>query len=71
MTGLIVSAHADDGSRAMLRDWDGLALKEQTPAGTTVTPVAQDAVPELLSSRFGLPGYALDAEGRLVPPALA
>jgi N-hydroxyarylamine O-acetyltransferase len=66
VTGLIVSAHARDGSRMMLRDWDGLALKEQTPSGTTVTPVALDAVPELLASRFGLPGYAVNAGGRLV-----
>jgi N-hydroxyarylamine O-acetyltransferase len=67
VTGLIVSAHADDGSRTMLGDWDGLAFKEQTPSATTVTPVARDAVPELLSSRFGLPGYALNADGRLIP----
>ena len=69
VTGLIVSVHADDGSRAMLRDWDGdgLALKEQTPTATTVTPVALEAVPELLASRFGLPGYVVSAEGRLVP----
>ena len=66
VTGLIVGAHADDGSRAMLRNWDGLALKEQTPGRTTFTPVAQEAVPELLASRFGLTGYALNAEGRLV-----
>jgi N-hydroxyarylamine O-acetyltransferase len=68
VTGVIVGAHAADGSRAMLRDWDGLALKEQTPSTTTLTPVAQDAVPELLASRFGLPGYTLNAAGRLVPP---
>jgi len=67
VTGLIVSAHADDGSRAMLRDWDGLALKEQTPSGATVTPVALDAVPDLLSSRFGLSGYVLNAAGCLAP----
>lgn len=55
----------------MLRDWDGLALKEQTPASAIVTPVAQSAVPELLATRFGLPGYAVSADGRLVPPAIA
>jgi N-hydroxyarylamine O-acetyltransferase len=65
--GVIVGAHADDGTRTMLRDWDGLALKEETPSGATVTPVAMDAVPELLASRFGLPGYAVGADGRLVP----
>ena len=71
VTGLIVSAHADDGGRTMLRDWDGLALKEQTPASAIVTPVAQSAVPELLAIRFGLPGYAVSADGHLVPPAIA
>ena len=70
VTGLIVSAHADDGGRAMLRDWDGLALKEQTPAGAIVTPVEQNAVPELLATRFRLPGYAVSADGHLVPPEI-
>lgn len=66
--GVIVSEHARDGGRSMLRDWgDGLALKEQTPAGTTVTPIALDAVPNLLSTRFGLPGYAIDGDGELIP----
>ena len=68
VTGLIVSAHGNDGGRTMLRDWDGLALKEQTPTSTTLTPVKQGAVPELLATRFGLPGYALDTDGHLVPP---
>ena len=71
VTGLIVGAHAGDGGRTMLRDWDGLKLKEQTPARTTVTAVELDAVPELLSARFGLPGYAIGADGRLVPAAAA
>ena len=66
VTGVIVGAHDHDGRRTMLRDWDGLALKEQTPGGTTVTPVAQEAVPGLLASRFGLAGYAVNADGRLV-----
>ena len=52
----------------MLRNWDGLALKEQTPDGETLTPIALNAVPELLASRFGLPGYTAGADGRLVPP---
>jgi hypothetical protein len=68
--GSVAGVGRDADARA-LRDWDGLALKEQTPSGTTVTPVAQDAVPELLSNRFGLPGYAVSAEGRLVPAAPA
>ncbi|HWW67553.1 MAG TPA: arylamine N-acetyltransferase [Solirubrobacterales bacterium] len=66
VTGVIVSTHAHDGARTMLRDWDGLALKEQTPTGTTTTPVQRDALPELLATRFSLPGFALDAGERLV-----
>ena len=67
VTGLIVGVNEPDGSRAMLRNWDGLALKEQTTAATTLTPVELEAVPELLASRFGLPGYALGEHGRIVP----
>ena len=56
---------ADDGTRTMLSDWSGLALTEQTPTGATVTPVEQEDVPELLATRFALPGYALSKDGRL------
>jgi N-hydroxyarylamine O-acetyltransferase len=66
VTGLIVSLQADDGARTMLCDWTGLALTEQTPAGATVTPVERDAVPELLATRFALPGYTLNADGHLI-----
>jgi N-hydroxyarylamine O-acetyltransferase len=66
VTGLIVSAQSDDGARTSLSDWDELALSEQTPAGVAVTPVKPDAVPELLATRFGLPGYAVSADGRLI-----
>jgi N-hydroxyarylamine O-acetyltransferase len=69
VSGLIVSAQADDGTRTMLSDWNGLALTEQTPTGATVTAVEQDAVPELLATRFALPGYALSADGHLIAAA--
>lgn len=39
----------------------------QTPTGRTVTPVTQDAVPGLLAERFGLGGFTLDGDGRVVP----
>jgi N-hydroxyarylamine O-acetyltransferase len=65
VTGVIVGAQALDGARTMLRDWDGLALKEQTPAGSTITRVAQEALPGVLAARFRLPGYELGAGGRL------
>ena len=69
VTGVIVSTHAGDGTRTMLRDWDGLALREQTPSSTTTTPVEREAVPELLSSRFGLPGYSVGVDGQLIASA--
>ncbi len=66
VTGLIVSAQADDGPRTLLSDRSELALTVQTPAGTTVTPVERDAVPELLATRFALPGFAVSADGHLI-----
>lgn len=69
VSGLIVSSQAADGTRTMLSDWTGLALTHQTPAGATVTPVERHAVPELLATRFGLPGYTLSADGHLTAPA--
>jgi N-hydroxyarylamine O-acetyltransferase len=65
VTGLIVGAHAEDGSRAALSDWNGLELTEQTPAGTTVTPLTRAAIPGLLSERFGIEGFALGEDGQL------
>ena len=69
VSGLIVSTQADDGTRTSLSDWAGLALTIQTPTDVTVTPVEQDAVPEILATRFALPGYELNADGHLVAPA--
>jgi N-hydroxyarylamine O-acetyltransferase len=75
VAGLVVSTQHDDGTRTSLSDWDELALTVRTPAGISVTPLARDAVPELLATRFALDGFALDASGRLVlddgqaPPA--
>jgi N-hydroxyarylamine O-acetyltransferase len=67
VSGLVVSAQRDDGTLTSLSNWSGLALTEQTPAGKLVTPVAPEAVPELLEARFRLPGFALGADGRFVP----
>ena len=70
VTGLIVSAQAEDGSRARLSDWNrqaGLVLTEQTPIEDSTFPIQPSAVPELLATRFGLPGYALTPEGHLAP----
>jgi hypothetical protein len=66
VTGLIVSRQRDDGTLTSLSSWDGLALTEHTPAGPVLTPVAPEAVPDLLASHFELPGFVLSADGRLV-----
>jgi hypothetical protein len=52
----------------MLSDWgEGLALTEERPDGETrVTATARAEIPGLLAERFGLPGFALDDEGRVV-----
>ncbi len=64
--GLIVGVRGDDGSGTLLCDWSELSLSEQTPAGTSVTLLQREAIPELLATRFSLPGFALGADGRLV-----
>ncbi len=66
VTGLIVGTQTRDGLRTSLSDWGELALTEQTPAGTSVTPLQREDIPELLAKRFSLPGFALDADERLV-----
>lgn len=66
VSSLIASIQSDEGTRTVLSDWSELSLTEQTPAGDTISPVDWDAVPELLATRFGLHGYELDDDGRLV-----
>jgi N-hydroxyarylamine O-acetyltransferase len=66
VTGLIVTRHAADGSLMSLSDWSGLALTEQTPTRTVVTHPSLRDVPDLLADRFGLPGFTLSADGRVV-----
>lgn len=64
--GLIVGVRGDDGTGTLLCDWSELSLSEQTPTGTSVTPLEREAIPELLATRFSLPGFALGTDGRLV-----
>jgi N-hydroxyarylamine O-acetyltransferase len=65
VTGLMVCRQHDDGSRTLLSDHDGLVLSEQTPSRTVEEPIDWAAVPELLASRFGLPGFSLNGDARL------
>ena len=71
VTGLIVGVRGDDGTGTLLCDWSELSLSEQTPAGTSVTPLERKAIPELLATRFSLPGFALGADERLIRVATA
>jgi N-hydroxyarylamine O-acetyltransferase len=57
VTGLIVSAQRADGTRTSLSDWDGLSLREETPAGGSTRPVEPAEVGELIETRFGLPRF--------------
>jgi N-hydroxyarylamine O-acetyltransferase len=57
VTGLIVSTQRPDGARVSLSDWQGLSLREETPAGGTTRPVEPGEVRELIEHRFGLRGF--------------
>ena len=65
VTGLIVSTQRPDGTRIALSDRGELALTEQTPAAAHVTPILREQIPQLLETRFGLPGFTLDHDGRV------
>ncbi len=69
VTGLIVAALGDDGTRRVLSDWSGeLALSEHSPTGESRAPVALARVPELLAERFGLEGFSVGVNGRVTGP---
>lgn len=64
--GIIASVHRPDGTREVLSDWSGaLKLIVESPGQTQVSEPARGAIPELLSERFGLPGFVLGADGRV------
>jgi len=69
VSGLIVSRQGSDGTRTTLSDWEELSLTVATPSETSTTPVERRDVPALIEERFGLPGYALREDGRLVRAA--
>jgi N-hydroxyarylamine O-acetyltransferase len=71
VTGLIVGLRNDDGTGTLLCNWSELSLSEQTPEGTSVMPLEREAIPELLATRFSLPGFVLGADERLVRVAAA
>jgi N-hydroxyarylamine O-acetyltransferase len=66
VTGLLVGTQTRDGVRTSLSDFGELALTVQSPAATNVRPIKREAIPELLATRFSLPGFALGADERLL-----
>jgi N-hydroxyarylamine O-acetyltransferase len=67
VNGLIVASQDDDGSWASINERSGpLQLVKRTPAGSTSLSLDRAQLPGLLAERFGLDGFALDGEGRLV-----
>ena len=66
VTGLILSTHDVGGGRISLSDWSGLALTERTPSSRRVTPVQRTELPRLIAERFGLSGFAVGEDGRVL-----
>jgi N-hydroxyarylamine O-acetyltransferase len=66
VTGLIVSKQEGDGTRTTLSDWNELTLTRETAAGASVTAVEREAVGRVLAAEFGLDGYEVGPDGRIV-----
>lgn len=66
VTGLMICRDRDDGTRVSLTDWDEVALTEWAPTGARVEALGRDRVPALLESEFGLSGFELTADERLI-----
>jgi N-hydroxyarylamine O-acetyltransferase len=70
VTGFLATRQWRDGRRLILTDWGELTLIERTATETVSTPVTREQVPRLLAERLELPGFELDAAGRVTRPRL-
>ena len=67
VSGLIVTVSHDDGRREALHDFSGPLLTiTSSPDGTEETEAQREAIPSLLAQRFGLPGFGVGPDGRVV-----
>lgn len=68
VSGLVAACQDADGRRRSLSDWSGtLLLAEHTPdGGKSSEEVGRERIPALLAERFGLEGFGVGAEGRVV-----
>jgi N-hydroxyarylamine O-acetyltransferase len=69
VTGLVAAIQRPDGSHVSVSDWETLVFAERSPTKSDVRPVTLDEVPHLLETHFGLSGFTLNGEGRIVPEA--
>jgi N-hydroxyarylamine O-acetyltransferase len=64
--GISAAVYDETATAVSLSNWSGsLILTELTPETRVVTAVTPGQVGELLAERFGLTGWAFDANGRL------
>jgi N-hydroxyarylamine O-acetyltransferase len=67
VSALIVAVNHDDGRRDALFDFSGpLVTIASSPEGTETTRAQREAIPSLLAQRFGLPGFGVGPDGRVV-----
>jgi N-hydroxyarylamine O-acetyltransferase len=67
VSGLIVAVSHDDGRREALCDFSGqLLAMASSPDDAETTEAQREAIPSLLARRFGLPGFGLGPDGRIV-----
>jgi N-hydroxyarylamine O-acetyltransferase len=65
--GISAAIYDREATAVSLSDWSGsLILTELTPLERSVTPVAPAQAGALLATRFGLAGWTLEDDGRLV-----
>lgn len=67
VSGLIAAVNHADGSRECISDWSGpLQVLETAPDRVRATEQPREVIPGKLEA-FGLPGFELDATGRVRP----